>query len=38
MSDELWQLYSIYRDIRLPGDFEMIDHDEDGDLDWLGCR
>jgi len=35
-SDELWKLYSIYRDIRLPGDFEMIDHDQDGDLDWMG--
>jgi hypothetical protein len=35
-SDELWKLYSIYRDIRLPGDFEMQDHDLDGDLDWMG--
>ena len=35
-SDELWKLYSIYRDIRLPGDFEMNDHDGDGDLDWMG--
>ncbi len=36
LSNELWQLHSIYRDIRLPGDFEMSDHDEDGDLDLLG--
>ncbi|MDH3726277.1 MAG: VCBS repeat-containing protein [Myxococcales bacterium] len=35
-SDELWELFSIYRDIRLPGDFEMNDHDGDDDLDWLG--
>ena len=34
--DELWSLNSIYRDIRLPGDFEMQDQDNDGDLDWMG--
>jgi hypothetical protein len=35
-SSELWEMHSIYRDIRLPGDFAMSDHDDDGDLDWLG--
>ena len=34
--DELWKLHSIYRDIRLPGDFAMTDQDGDGDLDWMG--
>jgi hypothetical protein len=33
---ETWQLNLIYRNIRLPGDFVMIDMDEDGDLDWVG--
>ncbi|MDH3574475.1 MAG: ferrochelatase [Desulfobacteraceae bacterium] len=35
-SSELWQPNLIYRNIRMPGDFAMIDLDEDGDLDWLG--
>ena len=33
---ELWESTLIYRNIRLPGDFAMIDVDEDGDLDWVG--
>ena len=35
-SDALWQSNLIFRNIRLPGDFAMIDIDEDGDLDWVG--
>lgn len=34
--DELWQSNLIYRSIRLPGDFVMVDADGDGDLDWVG--
>jgi protoheme ferro-lyase len=33
---ELWQPNLIFRNIRMPGDFEMADLDEDGDLDWVG--
>ncbi len=35
-SDALWQPNLIFRDIRLPGDFAMVDVDGDGDLDWVG--
>jgi len=35
-STDLWQSNLIFRNIRMPGDFAMIDLDEDGDLDWLG--
>ena len=35
-ADTLWQGNTIFRNIRLPGDFAMNDIDEDGDLDWLG--
>jgi hypothetical protein len=28
--------FTIYRDIGMPGDFAMVDLDEDGDLDWVG--
>jgi hypothetical protein len=31
-----WQSTMIFRDVRLPGDFTMIDIDDDGDLDWIG--
>jgi hypothetical protein len=31
-----WQQNLIYRNIRLPGDFAMVDLDQDGDLDWVG--
>jgi len=35
--DGMWQQSaSIFRDMRMPGDFEMIDVDLDGDLDWVG--
>jgi hypothetical protein len=33
---EWQQSSSIFRDVRMPGDFEMIDVDRDGDLDWVG--
>jgi|GEM_PF-1429934 len=33
---ELWQPNLIFRNIRLPGDFAMVDLDDDGDLDWAG--
>jgi hypothetical protein len=36
LGGETWQMNLIYRDIRLPGDFVMIDMDNDGDLDWVG--
>jgi hypothetical protein len=36
LGGEHWQSNLIYRNIRLPGDFAMIDIDEDGDLDWIG--
>ncbi|MBT8165980.1 MAG: VCBS repeat-containing protein [Acidimicrobiia bacterium] len=35
-SDALWEMSSIYRNVRMPGDFEMADLDQDGDLDWVG--
>ena len=35
-ADTLWQGNTIFRNIRLPGDFALNDIDEDGDLDWLG--
>jgi len=35
-SDELWHSNTIFRNIRMPGDFAMIDMDKDGDLDWVG--
>ncbi len=35
-SDSAWQSYTIFRNIRMPGDFEMNDLDRDGDLDWVG--
>ena len=31
-----WLPNLIYRNIRLPGDFAMIDIDNDNDLDWVG--
>jgi hypothetical protein len=33
---ELWKPNGIFRNIRLPGDFAMVDVDTDGDLDWVG--
>ena len=36
LGGEPWQPNLIYRNIRLPGDFAMVDMDEDGDLDWVG--
>jgi hypothetical protein len=35
-SSEPWWPYSIFRGIRMPGDFAMTDLDQDGDLDWVG--
>ena len=35
-SDELWQMNSIFQNVRMPGDFAMVDLDKDGDLDWVG--
>jgi hypothetical protein len=35
-SDELWTQYAIFRNVRMPGDFAMMDMDTDGDLDWVG--
>jgi hypothetical protein len=35
-ASELWQPNLIFRNIRLPGDFAMVDVDTDGDLDWIG--
>ena len=35
-STDAWVGSSIFRDIRMPGDFAMIDLDGDGDLDWVG--
>jgi hypothetical protein len=32
----LWQPNLIFRNIRLPGDFAMLDFDGDGDEDWIG--
>jgi hypothetical protein len=32
----LWNINLIYPSVRLPGDFVMLDVDEDGDLDWVG--
>lgn len=32
----LWQPNLIFRNIRLPGDFAMVDMDGDGDEDWVG--
>jgi protoheme ferro-lyase len=32
----LWQPNLIFRNIRLPGDFAMLDLDGDGDEDWVG--
>ena len=32
----MWEGYSIFRDIQMPGDFSMVDVDADGDLDWVG--
>ncbi len=31
-----WEPNAIYRGIRMPGDFAMVDIDKDGDLDWIG--
>jgi hypothetical protein len=35
-SEEIWQPKTIFRNIRMPGDFAMSDLDKDGDLDWVG--
>jgi hypothetical protein len=35
-SDAKWPAYTIFRNIRMPGDFEIQDLDQDGDLDWVG--
>jgi hypothetical protein len=35
-SGELWQPSTIFRNVRMPGDFAMVDMDKDGDLDWVG--
>ena len=35
-SDELWQSRSIILNVRMPGDFVMIDLDKDGYLNWVG--
>jgi hypothetical protein len=32
----LWQSNAIFRNVRMPGDFAMVDLDKDGDLDWVG--
>jgi len=32
----LWKPNLIFRNIRLPGDFAMLDIDGDGDKDWIG--
>jgi protoheme ferro-lyase len=32
----LWQPNLIFRNVRLPGDFAMVDMDGDGDEDWVG--
>jgi protoheme ferro-lyase len=31
-----WKPNLIFKNIRLPGDFAMLDMDNDGDLDWVG--
>ena len=31
-----WKPNQIFRNIRLPGDFAMVDMDGDGDMDWVG--
>jgi hypothetical protein len=33
---QLWKPNLIFRNIRLPGDFAMLDFDNDGDEDWIG--
>ncbi len=35
-SGHVWIPNVIFPDILLPGDFAMVDLDEDGDLDWIG--
>ncbi len=35
-TDGLWKPNLIFRNIRLPGDFAMVDMDDDGDDDWVG--
>lgn len=35
-STELWQQATIFRNIRMPGDFALVDLDKDGDKDWVG--
>ncbi len=35
-SSEPWQQSTIFRNVRMPGDFELQDLDQDGDLDWVG--
>ncbi|NDV61633.1 hypothetical protein G0Q06_04140 [Puniceicoccales bacterium CK1056] len=32
----MWKPNLIFRNIRLPGDFAMVDMDSDGDTDWVG--
>ena len=34
--EQLWKPNLIFRNIRLPGDFAMVDIDGDGDEDWIG--
>jgi len=36
VSGDSWWPYEIYRGIRMPGDFTMLDMDNDGDPDWAG--
>ncbi len=36
VSGDDWEGSSIYRNVNMPGDFAMLDLDDDGDEDWVG--